>query len=75
MFVVWKSVVHSGSHYCLSHSCYLQKESLPVMSQLNERSKHKFKLNFNIPTEYKYTESMCCLLRTLRNIQSHFYEQ
>ncbi|KAI0230590.1 hypothetical protein LSAT2_019084 [Lamellibrachia satsuma] len=50
-------------------------KTLTVMSQLNKTSQDKFKMQFNTPTPYKYTESMCCLLRTLRNIQSHYNEQ
>ncbi|KAI0230589.1 putative serine/threonine-protein kinase irlD [Lamellibrachia satsuma] len=49
--------------------------SLTVMPMLGQLFQNDFKKTFRKPTPHKYTESMCHLLRTLRNIQSHFYEQ
>ncbi|KAI0240460.1 hypothetical protein LSAT2_008802 [Lamellibrachia satsuma] len=49
--------------------------SLTVMQMLGGQFKDDFKKAFKKPTPHKYTESMCHLLRTLRNIQSHFHEQ
>ncbi|KAI0226069.1 hypothetical protein LSAT2_023225 [Lamellibrachia satsuma] len=49
--------------------------TLTVMPLLVGKFQDDFKRIFKTPTPHKYTKSMCRLLRTLRNIQSHYPEQ